>query len=574
MTAPRSFAFLLALCLCAAFQSAALCGDPPALGSITATNGQKVINWTPYPAAFQYKIFRANDLSQPFIEDTSGSVAGFNWASPLTDPLGFYQLRVTPMDTNSLLTANVLNRLAYGPTPDELERVRAIGPDNYIQEQLAPELITENLSIDVVNTNSGWQYVTATGNGSSSILYVYLTKAGEGYIDDIVLVRGTVPEAGINLVRNGGFEVPLATNDWTVSSNHFGSDVSTAQQHSANSSLHLTASSAGSTQGSSIWQTISPALSSAQTYTLSYWFLPGSNITSGDVTVRLSGSGIVGTPGTLATHLVQGRASMDELRAWHVQHGVQSRRQLLEVLDQFLENHFVTQYSKSRDYFDTYYDDGTIIGQLATQIEFKENQRWRQALMNPQCTFYDLLRISAESSAMIIYLDTVNSKGNGSNIANENYARELLELFTFGVDNGYDQNDITVMSRTWTGWSVNIVDYTNEFNPFAARTTTVYPGVTNNFTTVSNLAGVWTFNYKQANHNTSIKTVFPNKTVPARFGAPYAGRNYQLTLPSRTGTNGIADGYAEIAHLANQPFTQEDPCVKLCRLFIHEDFTL
>src|SRR5207249_9767380 len=62
-----------------------------------------------------------------------------------------------------------------------------------------------------------------------------------------------------------------------------------------------------------------------------------------------------------------------------------------------------------------------------------------------------------------LYLDTVNSKGNGSNIANENYARELLELFTYGVDNGYDQNDITVMSRTWTGWSVNIVDYTNEF---------------------------------------------------------------------------------------------------------------
>src|SRR2546422_7275615 len=46
----------------------------------------------------------------------------------------------------------------------------------------------------------------------------------------------------------------------------------------------------------------------------------------------------------------------------------------------------------------------------------------------------------------------------------ENYARELLELFTFGVDNGYDQNDITVMSRAWTGWSVNIMDRTNEFN--------------------------------------------------------------------------------------------------------------
>jgi uncharacterized protein (DUF1800 family) len=264
--------------------------------------------------------------------------------------------------------------------------------------------------------------------------------------------------------------------------------------------------------------------------------------------------------------LVTGSASINDLRAWHVQRGVQSRRQLLEVLDQFLENHFVTQYSKSSDYFDTYYD-GNITGQLATQLEFKENQRWRQALLNPQCTFYDLLRISAESPAMIIYLDTVNSKGNGSNIANENYARELLELFTFGVDNGYDQNDITVMSRAWTAWSVNIMNPTDEFNPLATDLRTLNPGVA-----VSNLVGVWSFKYKQANHNTSSKTIFPGKTVPARFGPPYAGRNYQLTLPARSGTNGIADGYDVIAHLANQPFTQEYICVKLCQLFIHDDF--
>jgi hypothetical protein len=48
--------------------------------------------------------------------------------------------------------------------------------------------------------------------------------------------------------------------------------------------------------------------------------------------------------------------------------------------------------------------------------------------------------------------------------------------------------------------------------------------------------------------------------------------NYQLTLPPRTGTNGIQDGYDVIAHLANQPFTQEYISVKLCRLFVHDDF--
>src|SRR5438874_2813055 len=168
---------------------------------------------------------------------------------------------------------------------------------------------------------------------------------------------------------------------------------------------------------------------------------------------------------------------------------------------------------------------------------------------------------------MIIYLDTVNSRGDNGRIANENYARELLELFTFGVDNGYDQNDITVMSRAWTGWSVNIMDATNEFNPLAPDLRALNPGVA-----VSNLVGVWSFQYKQGNHNTASKTIFPNKTVPARFGPPYAGRNYQLTLPARSGTNGIADGYGVIAHLANLPFTQEYISVKLCRLFVHDDF--
>src|ERR1044071_594506 len=574
MTAHPCLTFLTAVTLPGLLCHAAVVGDPapPQINSISATNGQQRIQWAPYPAAQRYQIFRADDLSQPWVEDASGTVSGFDWAAPLTGGMGFHRLQVLPLSGEELLISTVLNRLAYGPTPDELVRVRAMGADNYIQEQLAPESINENLSIDVVNTNAGWQYVTATGTGSSSVLYVYLNRAGEGYIDDIKLVAATVPESGANLVRNGNFEVPLTTNDWTISSNHIGSAITPSQQQSGLASLHLVASSGGTTRDSSIWQTISPALSSSQTYTLSYWFLPGSNILSGDVTVRLSGSGIVATPGTLATRLVQGRASIDELRAWHVQHAVQARRQLLEVLDQFLENHFVTQYSKSVDYFDTYYDDFTLMGQLATQLEYKENQRWRQALLNPQCTFYDLLRISAESPAMIIYLDTVNSKGSSGNIANENYARELLELFSFGVDNGYDQNDITVLSRAWTGWSVNIVDYTNEFNPFAARTTKLLPGVTNNFSSVSNLAGVWAFNYKLANHNTAAKTIFPAKTVPARFGPPYAGRSYQLSLPSRTGTNGIADGYDVIAHLANQPFAQEYISVKLCRLFVHDEF--
>jgi uncharacterized protein (DUF1800 family) len=140
------------------------------------------------------------------------------------------------------------------------------------------------------------------------------------------------------------------------------------------------------------------------------------------------------------------------------------------------------------------------------------------------------------------------------------------------VDNGYDQNDITVMSRAWTGWSANIVDAGQEMNPLALRTTNVAPSVTTNFTAVSNLVGVWTFNFKKDNHHTNSKAIFPGKIVPARFGPPYAGGSYQLNLPARSGTNGLQDGYDVLNHLANLPFTQEFISVKLCRLFVHDGF--
>ena len=154
-------------------------------------------------------------------------------------------------------------------------------------------------------------------------------------------------------------------------------------------------------------------------------------------------------------------------------------------------------------------------------------------MLNPNCTFYDLLRISAESPAQIVYLDTVNSKGNGANVANENYARELLELFAYGVDNGYDQNDIVVMSRAWTGWSVEFVDTANANDPFATASATLYPGY--NFTSKTNTIGTWAFNFKSGSYGTNRSPIFPGKIVPARFGPPWAGTPYQLALPPRSG---------------------------------------
>jgi hypothetical protein len=65
--------------------------------------------------------------------------------------------------------------------------------------------------------------------------------------------------------------------------------------------------------------------------------------------------------------------------------------------------------------------------------------------------FPDLLRASAHSPAMLSYLD---NQVNRSGVANENYARELMELHTLGVHGGYTQKDVQEVARCFTGWTV------------------------------------------------------------------------------------------------------------------------
>ena len=68
--------------------------------------------------------------------------------------------------------------------------------------------------------------------------------------------------------------------------------------------------------------------------------------------------------------------------------------------------------------------------------------------------FEDLLLASARHPAMLFYLDQAQSNARG---LNENYARELMELHTLGVDAGYTQNDVRELARILTGWTVDLV---------------------------------------------------------------------------------------------------------------------
>ena len=138
--------------------------------------------------------------------------------------------------------------------------------------------------------------------------------------------------------------------------------------------------------------------------------------------------------------------------------GAYARRQLQAVLAEFWENHFTTDAEKVADYFDELENSdgsdamsGNQAEREAAQAEYEEYQFFHDQALGQ---FGDLLLYSATSPAMLIYLDSVqNRKG----APNENYAREILELFAFGVDNRYTQIDIEQLARCFTGWTVRKV---------------------------------------------------------------------------------------------------------------------
>lgn len=66
-------------------------------------------------------------------------------------------------------------------------------------------------------------------------------------------------------------------------------------------------------------------------------------------------------------------------------------------------------------------------------------------------SFPEMLRASAHSAAMLVYLD---NQMNVAGVPNENYARELMELHTLGVHGGYTQADVKEVARCFTGWTV------------------------------------------------------------------------------------------------------------------------
>lgn len=179
-----------------------------------------------------------------------------------------------------------------------------------------------------------------------------------------------------------------------------------------------------------------------------------------------------------------------------------SQRQLYERLVEFWSDHF--NISMEKVGYLKVVDDNAVIRQYA------------------MTTFPQLLKASAHSPAMLLYLDQTMSQKNAPN---QNYAREIMELHTLGVNGGYTQTDVAELSRVLTGWTI---------------------------------AGKGTFSFNSSLHDYGSKTVL-GVTVPAASPA--------------TGAAAQAEGEGMLNVLSVHPSTATFISTKMLQYFLRYDPT-
>ncbi|PJI85195.1 uncharacterized protein DUF1800 [Yoonia maricola] len=184
--------------------------------------------------------------------------------------------------------------------------------------------------------------------------------------------------------------------------------------------------------------------------------------------------------------------------------------QLREVMGTFWSNHFHANNKETNIY----------LPNLDDRDFFRTN-----AFGN----FEDLLLYSAQSPLMSQYLD---NDVNTANSPNENYAREILELHTVGVDGGYGDDDVIAMSEIFSGWGWEKVTDV----PSAA-------------------ADTYGFLFRAQNH------VQGDKDLPF----------LNTTISGRSGADGVLEGEEVISILSTDDRTKAFVCGKIVQKFVADD---
>ena len=121
-----------------------------------------------------------------------------------------------------------------------------------------------------------------------------------------------------------------------------------------------------------------------------------------------------------------------ELREWWLREILLTPSPLTEKMTIFWHNHFATSQQKVR----------------SAKLVYSQNVLLRRHALG---NFGVLLHAVSRDPAMLVYLDNANSRRQSPN---ENFAREVMELFTLGEGN-YCENDVKEAARSFTGWSID-----------------------------------------------------------------------------------------------------------------------
>src|SRR5215213_2999555 len=310
---------------------------------------------------------------------------------------------------------HVLNRLGFGARPGDVARVKELGLENYINQQLNPEKIADAVAENKVKDLSVLNMTTAE---------LYENYPQPGQLLRQLQARGMLPadlaEARENRVKGGANSKPaempaeMPKNDSMPDSmpdSMTGPEMKPQQTPPAGNPLE----------------------NEKYRKVLEEYY-------------RENG-------------LQRPQRIIAELQASRILRAVYSERQLQEVMVDFWTNHFNIFANKGADrWLLPAYDRDTIRPHALSK-------------------FSELLEATAQSPAMLFYLDNFQSVSPDANNRgplrrrlqqqppqqhqqrprrgiNENYARELMELHTLGVDGGYTQKDVQEVARCFTGWTI------------------------------------------------------------------------------------------------------------------------
>ncbi len=402
---------------------------------------------------------------------------------------------------------HVLNRLGFGARPGDLEKVKASGVEKYIEQQLFPEKINDSASEAKLQNLESLRMTTAE-------LY-------EKYPQPNQLLQ--------QLQRRNALPADLAA----------------ARDNRANAASKPN-DAAQTKTGEAM-----PAEMQAPASTAS----PRPNVPANDTNPMNNAEYRRAVMEYYReNNLRPAQFLTGELQMSRILRAVYSERQLQEVMVDFWTNHFNVFSGKGADrWLLTSYDRDTIRPHTLGK-------------------FYDLLVADAQSPAMLFYLDNFQSvspnaqapqqrpgaargplaqlRQLGNNPQqqpqqqrrgiNENYARELMELHTLGVDGGYTQKDVQEVARCFTGWTI-----------FAPRGAGAAAQAVVNGRLAERLrtdAGKFYFNPRA--HDDGEKTVLGHK-IPAG--------------------GGMKDGLMVLEIVAHHPSTAKFIATKLVRRFVADE---